>query len=72
MSILFLLLYNKLKTTVREHSMGKTAVPFIDFIATQTNRKCNLYHTGELNHTGLNRMEYFSLHLSCKWQIGLQ
>lgn len=59
MSILFLLLYNKLKTTVREHSMGKTAVSFIDFIATQTNRKCNLYHAGELNHTGLNRMEYF-------------
>ena len=53
------LLYNKLKTTVGEHSMGKTAVPFIDFMATQTNRKCILYHTGELNHAELNGMEYF-------------
>lgn len=39
--------------------MGKTAVPFIDFIATQTNRKSILYHTGELSHAELNRMEYF-------------
>lgn len=39
--------------------MGKTAVPFIDFIATQTNRKCILYHTAELSHAELNRMEYF-------------
>lgn len=53
------LLYNKLKTTVGEHSVGKTAVPFIDLIATDTNRKCVLYHTGELNHTEHNRIEYF-------------
>lgn len=39
--------------------MGKTAVPFIDFIATHTNRKCILYHSGELNHAELNRTEYF-------------
>lgn len=53
------LVYNKLKTTVGEHSTGKTAVPFIDFIATHTNRKCILYQTGELGHTELNRMESF-------------
>ena len=39
--------------------MGKTSVPFIDFIATHTNRKCILYHSGELNHAELNRTEYF-------------
>lgn len=53
------LLYNKLQTTVGEHSMGRTAVLFIDVMATQTNRKCIFYHTGEPNHIALNRMEYF-------------
>lgn len=53
------LLCNKLKTTVGEHSVGKTAVPFIDFMATHTNRKCIVYHTGELDHAELNRMGYF-------------